>query len=171
MSIIGTDDRQVVPLPPAGSFQGVVAIDTPNITGITLTAYSLIPGSGIAIDSNHVLTANHVMGGNPNARVTPGAGVPALLTRHHPINVIPQRSLNVSNIVANIDSPDMALLTTTTSMTADANVLGMAVFYDQTDLIGMQIVTAGYPNIPTTTNTDTTGRTMLVSSSLSELTF
>jgi len=173
MSIQGTDDRTPVAMPPTGSYLGVVAVDTPNTAGVVLPNYRTFNGSGIAIDSNHVLTANHVINGNATAddnhaaRVTPGVDVPALPERHPTdINAVPPNaSLNVSHVEASLDGQDMALLTTTTSMTADANVLGMAVFYDNDDLGGLQIITAGYPGNPTTTYPDTTGRTMLESTS------
>jgi V8-like Glu-specific endopeptidase len=163
MAIYGTDDRVAVATPPVGSYQAVVAIDTPNTAGVAYATYTNLPGSGIAIDSNHVLTANHVMSGNNNARVTPGANVSALPARE--TNVVPPAaSLNVSNVVASLGGQDMALLTTTTSMATDANVLGMVVFYDHTDLKGLQIITAGYPEAATE-NPDLTARTMLTSTS------
>ena len=164
MAIYGSDDRQPVSMPPTGSYQGVVAIDTPNkVHAPDYATYDNLPGSGIAIDSNHVLTANHVMSGNNNARVTPGVDVPALPARETDV-VPPDDSLNVSNVVANVGRQDMALLTTTTSMAADGDVLGMVVFYDHTDLKGLQIITAGYPEAATE-NSDTTARTMHTSTS------
>ena len=77
MSIQGTDNRTVVNNVTTGNFANVVAVDTPTGAGV-------IPGSGYLIGPKHVLTADHVMGGNNNARVTTSGNVAGLGSRANP---------------------------------------------------------------------------------------
>ncbi len=166
MAIVGNniDDRSPVNPDSSGNFPGnfdnVVAVDTPDVVNAYI-GRNVLPGSGYLIGDNHALTAEHVISGNPNARVTHSSDVPGLPQRSNPSTPVPSADLNTTNILA--FAPDMSLLTTASDLTAGSNLLGLISFYDLNDADGLPIATAGYPEDAQSNVIDVTARTMVTS--------
>lgn len=165
MAIIGSDGRTTITVP-SGSNANATAVDVPNSSTTTYSAFQNLPGSGYAISANFFLTAGHVVNGNSAARVTMAADVSSLPARGMESANVPSTAgtnpLNVSSITN--FSTDLALLQTSSDIASDGLVLGLAVFYDHHDLRGLEMETAGFP-IQGTPLIDGTGRTFMESSS------
>lgn len=159
MSIVGgSDERTIVSAAGiTGNFSNVVAVDTISSTGF-------LPGSGYMISSNHLLTADHVMDGNSTGRVTLAADVASLPSRANPSSPVPVADRNIAAQLSFDPPSDLALVRTTTALVSDANVLGMLVVFDNSDLDGLPIDVTGFPWVITqpaiSNNTDDTGRTL-----------
>lgn len=71
MSIVGGSDQRIVVPTSAitGNLSNVVAVD------IVTESARVIPGSGFLISAEHLLTAEHVLDGNSEGRVTLASGV------------------------------------------------------------------------------------------------
>ncbi|NJL40793.1 MAG: VWA domain-containing protein [Leptolyngbyaceae cyanobacterium SM1_4_3] len=148
MSIVGTDNRNVVTNLSANPFDSVVAVDT-------LGGGS---GSGIIIAPNHVLTAGHVIFGGLGARVTTGRDVPNLASRT-------QTPLTAANVNAaangfnflvpgfsgNAGGNDIALAAVNQPFPMN-QLIGIVAFVDPDDANGFTVTTAGYPALVETIN-------------------
>lgn len=169
------DDDRTVANTGTAPFNTVVAVDA------EVPGYFPTPGSGILIGPSHVLTAGHVVvaGGTVagGTRVTLPANVAGLPPRDNPRTDVPNADYNSTTAplfpadydTSSAANDDIALLHLDNPVIGAGSVLGLAVFLDPSDLVGRDIVTAGYPSVLTPGNAnasspDTSGRTMYTAS-------
>lgn len=154
MSIIGTDNREVVPASSLGTFpySTVVALD------IIPSKKPPSGGSGITLGPNHVLTAAHNVFDRftrlpaLRSRATTSANENSLISRVIGVpgdpadNVVKETFLadNFSKTRALQD--DIALLTTSNLLLPATDVIGIVAFADPEAAKGLTITTAGYPS-------------------------
>ncbi|NJN23966.1 MAG: hypothetical protein HC810_05685 [Acaryochloridaceae cyanobacterium RL_2_7] len=179
-------DNRIVQNPTVNPFDSVVAVDATfsntNFNGV---------GSGIVIGPSHILTAGHVVFNNTsvaqNARALLSTDVqnlmvPRIIYTTNAAGVVtsvntpapPPTSINVTsqpffplNYPANTNDfgSDIALLSTQSPLTTEANSLGLVVFLNPDDIVGAPITTAGYPatfsdGTQDSRTDDNTGRTL-----------
>ena len=156
MSVIGNDSRVLQNNPNADPYDSVVAVDGRGAGGRPL------PGSGVIIGPDHVLTAGHVVFDGvtvQGARATLGVNVPALAPNANtgrPLAILSQSDDNIAR--TGITFPDgynqtptadhdIALLRLNQSarVTDTNRHMGIVAFMDPDDADGIDIETAGYP--------------------------
>ncbi|BAY81376.1 hypothetical protein NIES267_08520 [Calothrix parasitica NIES-267] len=157
MSIVGTDNRNIVTNFNSDPFDSVVAIDTIHTwNGRRRTGR----GSGIVIGPNHVFTAGHVVSFSTDddyapvqgARLTLGNNVPSLPSRTR--NTITPINFNAS--ANNFSFPatsydgggggdDLALVTSANQSFSLSQQIGLVAFVNPEDSKGLSVTTAGYP--------------------------
>ncbi|MEL6988155.1 MAG: hypothetical protein AAGK97_10020 [Bacteroidota bacterium] len=168
MSIIDTDDREIITNFSVFPYSAVTAVDLLEVNEVGSGSYKIASsiGSGIIVAPNHVLTAAHnAFNRDPSSivpesislglRTTTSKNENNLKTRELDLNSTlsqPDPNTNVTNVnyladFNNVSKPknDIALFTTSEALIEAEDVIGLIAFVDATTAENFTIKTAGYP--------------------------